>query len=75
MWQNTKIHLFGTFGGGGGYRLADKWLEPQNGPEIRGFYPLGTTKKADLNFFDRHCKCKAFTNIFYEESLFPMRLV
>jgi len=60
---------------GFGYRLADKWFEYQNSPEIRGFFPLGTPKKGSVDFFDRHCKHKAFTNNFYVENLFPMCLV
>ena len=60
MLQNTKMHLFGKFGGSGGCRLSDKWLEPQNGPEIWVFYPLCTPKKGSGKFFYHHCKGKAF---------------
>jgi len=59
------------FGGVRTHRLADKWIEPQNSPEFRGFRPLGIPKKGSVNFFDHHCKGKVFPNIFYVESLFP----
>jgi len=45
------------------YRLAEKWLKPQNSPKIRCFCPLGTPKKASVNFYDHHCKGNVFTNI------------
>ena len=41
MLKKNEMHLFGKFGEVGGHRLADKWLEPQNSPEIRGFSSLG----------------------------------
>ena len=34
----------------GGYRLVDKWLEPQNCPEIRGFCHRGPPTKEVSTF-------------------------
>jgi len=64
MVSNTEIHFFSKFGGVGGYRLAEKYLEPQNTSEIRSFWPLGPATNINVYFFDHHCKGKVFINIF-----------
>jgi len=63
--QNTEIHLFRTLPAVGGFRQAEKWLEPENSPEIRGFCSLVNPKKRSVNLFDHHCKGRVFKNIFF----------
>jgi len=76
-WEVVKHRntLFSMFCGVGRYRLADKWLEPQNSTEILVCCPLGISKKGSANFCDHRGKGKVFANIFYVESLFATCLV